>query len=91
MNHFPVVNNNGDSWETLNKDRREALNALDNARAALARMAPHGRNYQTAEPGAYTAAREAHFDLRALLLDVYNAVKAESVAVYEQRPDRLGG
>ncbi len=52
------INLNGDSAQTL-KDRyravHEAARALDEA---LAKSMPHGRNYQTADAGAYEKDRE---------------------------------
>ncbi len=57
---LPQVNINGSSARSLLEDNREAWRALETAREALQKAMPNGRDYQTAEPGAYQAAREQH-------------------------------
>jgi hypothetical protein len=58
----PILNINGSSPETMVKDILAALNALNNASAAIAMTAPHPRDWQTAQDGdaLFAMARDQH-------------------------------
>lgn len=56
----PVVNLNGSSRKALIEERVEACATVRAAIKALCVMRPNGRDFQTAEAGAYEKARRGH-------------------------------
>lgn len=80
-NHYPIVNNNGDTLNHLVESRREVLNHLRKAEEALRQIYPHGRNYQTVGDNGdrFQSARECHQNrlnvLHLLIVDIYGEAK----------------
>lgn len=56
----PKINLNGSAGTDLIKGYSDAHRALDAALDALARITPHGRDYQTSPEGDYEKARAEH-------------------------------
>lgn len=54
---LPVINLNGTSAGALLEQANEVKSYLINAQAAMRLARPHGRDYQTAEAGAFELAR----------------------------------
>jgi len=80
---FPYVNLNGDTVQTLVEDRRATVGALQKAIECLGAQYPHGRNYQTAPPGAYEMARRLH-DAQMETLRRFSAeITAEALFIQE--------
>lgn len=76
---FPIVNLNGTSREELQKQCRQAWEALQNACEMVQEMSPHGRDYQTVDFHRYALARQQHLDrLRSL-----EQVKSEIYEIWE--------
>jgi hypothetical protein len=78
----PTINLNGSDPKELLKSLKEAYRAIRKVQESFQATAPHGRDYQTAEPGAFQKARSewgAHQDaLRAsadYLIDVAEQVQ----------------
>jgi len=59
---LPQININGTERSDLLEDYMGARRALQHAVEALSAASPHGRDYQTAEPGAFYAAQREHAD-----------------------------
>jgi hypothetical protein len=59
---LPQININGTERKDLLHDYMAARRALQLAVEALSACSPHGRDYQTAEPGAFYAAQREHAD-----------------------------
>lgn len=57
---LPTIHNNGTSRAELLAGYVEAIEALDEAIAALRRAAPNGRDYYPQSPQAYPQARDEH-------------------------------
>jgi hypothetical protein len=76
---LPQININGTDREDLLKDYIEAKRALEAALTALSGIWPHGRDYQTLEPGAYQRARCEH----AARIRAVGAIVAEIQALAE--------
>lgn len=80
---LPIVHLNGTSREELIRLRCEAGQKIREALAALAEMAPNGRDYYP-EPGRFEKARAQH-DLRAAALrHLYDEIEAEYLALDEE-------
>ena len=80
----PKVNINGSSARELVNQRLEVLRLLDSTAVALAKIAPHGRDYQTNDPQDYSNDRVTH-SLRAKAIgDLYKAIEAEALAIQAQ-------
>lgn len=78
----PNINLNGSSADDLIRPRREAMDHLNDAIEALARVAPHGRDY----PGDYDrciADRETHFARLEAIKALSEAICAEAIAIQE--------
>lgn len=78
----PTINLNGSDPAYLVDQRREAMDHLMDAMEALARVAPHGRDY----PGDYdrcTADRETHFIRLEAIKAIREAIYAEAIAIQE--------
>lgn len=81
--HLPVVNMNGSSRDALVEQQRNVRNAARALADALAEASPHGRDYQTAQPGEYQGARKEH---EARLLAVRDIMDdATAIAVHIQK------
>jgi hypothetical protein len=78
---YPYVNMNGDTRETLIEDRLATVNALCLAMERLSAQYPHGRNYQTAPPGAYLRARELHDARVATLRRIASEISVEALFI----------
>jgi hypothetical protein len=59
---LPQININGTERSDLLEDYMKARRALQHAVEALGACSPHGRDYQTAEPGAFYVAQREHAD-----------------------------
>ena len=58
---FPVINMNGSNGQELLDQIMAAVNAVRAARVAVGKTIPHGRDYQTLDVNAYSAARDEHW------------------------------
>lgn len=76
---FPVVNLNGTSRKELQEQCRNAWTAIQDALEAMAKMVPHGRDYQTVSFEHYCLARDQHV-ARCRSLE---QVKDEIMEIYE--------
>ena len=81
----PIVNSNGSTKNALMADRKACMTALRAAQDALNTLLPHGRDYQTAEPGRYAKAREQHAVLMDKLAAVFDEVHAHTVNLMHDR------
>lgn len=70
----PRANLNGTSKKELLDQYIDALKALLAAQEALAKMAPHGRDYQTLPDGQFDIAVRQHRARRVLLAGVMNEI-----------------
>lgn len=59
---LPRVNINGTSREELSEGFAKAQEAILTALEAVAATRPHGRDFQTCEPGDYNMAMRQHLD-----------------------------
>ncbi len=78
----PTINLNGSDPAYLVDQRRQAMDCLNDAIEALARVAPHGRDY----PGDYDcciADRETHFIRLEAIKTLREAIYAEAIAIQE--------
>lgn len=79
----PTINPNGSDPAYLVNQRRQAMDCLNDAIEALARVAPHGRDY----PGDYDrciADRETHFIRLEAIKAIREAIYAEAIAIQEE-------
>ena len=81
----PVVNLNGTDAEVLIEGRMDAVAAIEKAIKALAEVAPHGRDYQTALPGSYAVARATFITRTRLLERVRDEIQNEAIEIDRQR------
>lgn len=80
----PKVNINGSSARELVNDRLEVLRLLDQTAVALAKIAPHGRDYQLNDLQDYGNDRITH-SLRAKAIgDLYKAIEVEALYIQNQ-------
>lgn len=56
MTTFPTINLNGTDAKDLLQQNVDVLTALEALREAMAKAAPHGRDYQTMPDGSYERA-----------------------------------
>jgi hypothetical protein len=82
----PYLSNNGSSANSLILARIAARSAILNAIKALQECAPHGRDYQTAHPAAFAAARRQYEEQYAALAKVADAVYQEAILIQGQVP-----
>ena len=78
----PTLNLNGSDPAYLVNQRRQAMDCLNDAIEALARAAPHGRDY----PGDYDRCitdRETHFIRIQAIKAISEAIYAEAIAIQE--------
>ena len=80
---LPTVHRNGTSREELVELRRATCTALRQATEALSAMAPNARDYYVAGPGAMTAAVEQHERRIVALMDLYDSIMAEGIALMD--------
>ncbi len=59
---LPQININGTERSDLLEDLMKARRCLQHAVEALSAASPHGRDYQTAIPGAFYVAQQEHSD-----------------------------
>jgi len=79
----PTINLNGSDRAYLVEQRRAAMDHLQDAIEALARVTPHGRDY----PADYDRClddREAHFTRIQAIKSLREAIYAEAVAIQQQ-------
>ncbi len=80
----PQVNINGTSAEELVHQRRKVLSYLRKAMLALAKAAPHGRDFQTVEPERFTEARELYETRWNALSEIHDDLYAEAIDIQDQ-------
>jgi len=76
---LPTININGTDRADLLALYMRARKALDAAAGALSEASPHGRDYQTQEPGALLQAQREHADR----MTAIRKVRAEIEAIAE--------
>jgi hypothetical protein len=86
----PILNINGSSPETMVKDILAALNALNNASAAIAMTAPHPRDWQTAADGdaLFAMARDQHRARLYRLGVIHAELEAIGISIQDQADKR---
>ena len=84
----PVLNMNGASAKSLIDAYVKAIQALDEAATKLAACAPHGRDFQTAKPGAYEQARTQHTERARSIENMRNDLESLALAVQAQQAER---
>lgn len=85
---FPIVNINGTSGDALMAHYIKTLDAIHALQGIMREGMPHGRDYQTAEPGIYETAREQHSEMLNELSAIESRVTTIALAVQEQLMDR---
>lgn len=73
--HKPTIHMNGTSAEELVNLYRDAVLAIDKAKEALARAAPHGRDYYPQGDTVIHEAMGEHFIRRQKLADVQHELE----------------
>lgn len=81
---FPMVCLNGSSKKNLVDGYRNAITALDAAIAAMCDIMPHGRDYQTMEPGKAQEATKQHRKRIAALVDICAEIEFIALEVNSQ-------
>jgi hypothetical protein len=86
MTEAPVINLNGSSPKTMIDDILTALNALNDATVAVARTAPHPRDWQTVKDGdsVFAVARRQHEVRLHKLHEIHDELEAIGLAIQEQ-------
>ena len=79
----PTINLNGSDPTYLIDQRREAMDHLNDAIEALARVTPHGRDY-LGDYDRCIADRETHFIRIEAIKALREAIYAEAIAIKEQ-------
>jgi hypothetical protein len=85
---FPVLNWNGTDGDVLMAHYIKTLDALHTLQGLMREGTPHGRDYQTAEPGTYEKAREQHSEMLNELSDIETRITSIAIGVQEQLIDR---
>lgn len=88
MAHLPTINLNGDTPDTLIDDNQAVCEAAVTLLEALERAWPHGRNWQGAPDGEYSAARAEYKVLHAGVLAVQLHAAAVASHAYWVKDDR---
>jgi hypothetical protein len=83
----PLVNNNGTSKKALMDQLLAVYEAGRAMEKALAEASPHGRDYQTAPPGAYQTARKQHEDRAKRVSSVLKEIEDIALQVQDQGRD----
>lgn len=73
---LPTIHLNGTSQESLHAGYREALQSIQSAIDALARIPPHGRDYYPQGPHAYAQAHDEYVARMAALQKVCSEIYA---------------
>jgi hypothetical protein len=84
----PTLNLNGTSGEALMQELRTAGEAVRTAIEAVGAMTVHGRDFQTAEIGAYNQARFEQKARLEKLRSVLDEIRCLQENVYEQMQSR---
>jgi len=84
---MPLINLNGTSAESLLADLSEACLAVGNANGAVAKTAPHGRDYQHNQRD-YQLARQQHEARLVALQAIADELEAIATSVYDQQTER---
>jgi hypothetical protein len=84
---MPLINLNGTSAESLLADLSEACLAVGAASGAVAKAAPHGRDYQHNQ-GDYQLARRQHEARLVALQAIADELEAIATSVYDQQAER---
>ena len=80
----PKVNINGSSCRELVNQRLEVLRLLDSTAVALAKIAPHGRDYQLNDVQDFGNDRITHSLRMKAIGDLYKAIEAEAFFIQNQ-------
>lgn len=83
---LPAINLNGSSPDVLVEGLREAVVALSAAIDAVAKTAPHGRDYQTLDDTALPAAQHEHAERMASLHGVKAELEQIAIAILDRSP-----
>jgi hypothetical protein len=81
----PLVNTNGDNWQTLYDNAVAAELALEKAFDAVHNLQPHGRNYQTNPPEDFAEANASWLAMSKNLRDSHREVKELRLSILKQR------
>lgn len=84
----PLVNLNGTSAEALLEQSINVSLALHKALEAMGHAAPHGRDYQTAQPGSYERARDAFSRRLLVVATLRQEFDNLSEVIAQQLPER---
>jgi hypothetical protein len=79
----PTIHNNGTCREELVKQQLDAVNALEEAIAAVQRAMPNGRDYYPQGDGAIRRAMEEHYDRLARLLSLQSEYQTMGEKILE--------
>lgn len=88
---MPIVHLNGTSAESLLEERGNAWNAINEAYAALRRMAPNARDYYPGQPGLFEQAVAQHTRRLQALHDVMDELEMECDSIADQNFRARGG
>lgn len=77
------VNLNGDSKETLVNQARAVIDALREVETLMGVANPHGRNYQTAKPGAFDADQLEWTEARIALCNLRNKIMDSAIRIQD--------
>ena len=80
----PTLNINGSTRDNLVDYHTRAMRKINEAYAALADMAPHGRDYQTAPPGTHEKAQEQYKVWREQLRVIHNDIESIAIEISNQ-------
>lgn len=80
----PTINLNGSSKPDLVGQLMNVLHALYEAEHAICQAMPHGRDYQTMDPGLCTTAREAFAERARALHVMHGEFEALAIAINAQ-------
>ena len=78
------VNLNGDTARTLVDNARAVIDALREVETLMGAANPHGRNYQTAETGAYDADMLEWTEARIALCNLRNKITDSAVRIQRE-------
>jgi len=76
-----IPNLNGNSVESLVEQSRKILDAIRNLESALIEASPHGRNYQTAESGAWESDRADWNKIQIDLMNLHNRIMDSAIRI----------
>lgn len=84
----PTLNLNGTSAEALMQDYSIVMAALREAEELLRRTRPHGRDFQTAPPGAEAIAKRQHEARITAVARCYSEIEEIALKVQDQQNER---